>query len=64
VSPNALSKEGAFAECHLIRSLKDLVKGPTRSFFVECQYNGHSAQSEPLPSVTLWALRKDSIAVS
>jgi hypothetical protein len=26
--------------------------------------NGHSAKSEPLPSVTLWALDTDSVAVT
>jgi hypothetical protein len=55
--------EGAFAECHLIRSAKDLVKGPTGSFLAECQYSGHSAKSEPLPSVTLWTLDIGSVAV-
>jgi hypothetical protein len=55
--------EGAFAECHLIRSAKDLVKGPTGSFLAECQYSGHSAKSEPLPSVTLWALDIGSVVV-
>jgi hypothetical protein len=52
----ALGKDGAFVECHLICSAKELVKGPTESFFAECQYSGHSAKSEPLSSVTLWAL--------
>jgi hypothetical protein len=47
----ALGKEGAFVECHLIRLAKDLLKGPTGSFFAECQYSGHLAKSEPLPSV-------------
>lgn len=44
-----LSREGVFAECHSIRSVKKLVKEPTRSFFAKCLYNGHSAKSEPLP---------------
>jgi hypothetical protein len=47
-----LRKEGVFVECHLIRLTKDLLKGPTGSFFVECQYCRHSAKSEPLPSVS------------
>jgi hypothetical protein len=60
----ALGKGGDFAECHLIRSAKDMVKGPMGSFFAECRYNGHSPKSEPLPSVTLWALDTDSVAVT
>jgi hypothetical protein len=31
-------------------------EGPTASFFAECKYSGHSAKSESLLSVTLWAL--------
>jgi hypothetical protein len=39
-----------FVECHLIRSAKTLVKGPTRGFFDKCLYSGHSAQTpSPLP---------------
>jgi hypothetical protein len=48
VSSAGTSKDGVFVECHLINSTKDLVKGPTRGFFAECQYSGHSAKS-PLP---------------
>jgi hypothetical protein len=39
-------------------------EGPTASFFAECQYSGHSAKSESLPSVTLWALGTGSVAVT
>jgi hypothetical protein len=60
----ALGKEGSFVECRLIRSTKDLVKGLTGSFFGECQYSGHSAKSEPLLNVTLWALDTYSLAVT
>jgi hypothetical protein len=60
----ALGKEATFVECHLIRSTKELVKGPTGSFFAECQYSGHSAKNEPLLSVALWALGKGFVAVS
>jgi hypothetical protein len=58
-SPVALDKEGAFAECHLIRWAKDLVKGPrgaslssvstvdTRQRVSLCRVSdyGHSAQT-------------------
>jgi hypothetical protein len=59
----ALDKEGAFAECHLISLDKGPGKGPMGSFFVECQYSGHSAKSEPFLSVTLWALDTGSVIV-
>jgi hypothetical protein len=60
----ALGKEGAFAECHLIRSAKELVKGPTRSLFGESQYSGHLAKSELLPSATRRGLGTGSDAVT
>jgi hypothetical protein len=59
----ALDKEGAFAECHLILSVKELAKEPTECFFAECQYSKHSTKSESLPSVTM-ALGKISIAIT
>jgi hypothetical protein len=59
-----LDKEGAFAKCRLIRSAKDLVKGPTESIFAECQYSGHSAKGNSLPSVTQRALGTGSVAVT
>jgi hypothetical protein len=59
-----LGKEGAFAECHLIRSTNDLVKGPTESMFVECQYSRHSAKGNSLLSVIRWALGTDFVAVT
>jgi hypothetical protein len=34
----ALDKEGVIAECHLICSAKDLVKGPMGSLFAECHF--------------------------
>jgi hypothetical protein len=51
--PAGTGKEGAFAECHLIRSAKNLVKGPTWSFFAECPYSGHLAKSLSPLSVTV-----------
>jgi hypothetical protein len=46
-----LDNEVVFAECHLIRSVKDLVMGPTWSFFAESLYSGHLAKvSSLLPS--------------
>jgi hypothetical protein len=59
----ALGIEGAFTECHLIRSIKELAKGPTGSFFAECQYSRHSAKSESLPSARE-ALDKVSVVVT
>jgi hypothetical protein len=44
----ALGKEGVFVECHLIHLAKELVKGPTGSLFVECQYSRHSVKCESL----------------
>jgi hypothetical protein len=60
----ALGKETTFVEYLLMLSAKDPVKGPTGDFFAECQYSEHSAKSEPLSSVTLWALGTDSVAVT
>jgi hypothetical protein len=42
----ALDKEAAFAECHIIRSATKMVKRPMGSFFADCQYNGHSRKRE------------------
>jgi hypothetical protein len=48
----ALSKEGSFAECHLILSAKELAKGPTWCFFAESRYSRHLAKSTPLPTAS------------
>jgi hypothetical protein len=60
----ALGHEGAFTECHLIRSAKELVKGPTWSIFAECQYSGHLAKANSLSSVTWRALSTGFVAVT
>jgi hypothetical protein len=52
-----LGKEGAFAA-------KNLVKGPTESIFAECQYSGHSAKGNSLPTITRRALGTGSVAVT
>jgi hypothetical protein len=42
----ALGKDGSFAECHLILSVKEVAKGLTGCFFAECRYSKQSAKSE------------------
>jgi hypothetical protein len=59
----ALGKDEAFVECLLIHLAKELTKGATRSFFVECLYSRHSEKSEPLPSIAV-ALSNVSVAVT
>jgi hypothetical protein len=53
----------SFAEYHLICSTKNLVKGPTGASLLIVS-TVDLVKSEPLPSVTLWALGTGSVTIT